>query len=171
MTDKYPNANRLNHDATDTERAVHELALAIIANMPLPIYAKTVPGLVRTTPSGGVVARSLARLADDDRGKEVGFLVRFDPPDDFSPSGIIRLHAQCIGRVIQQDWMVSHDADLLAVDWSQPPPAVISTCHTVLRVIDDLPKFVRCLQGEVAKGPPPPLTDPSDAPPPASPAS
>lgn len=147
---RYPNAARLNPDATQAEKAVHELTLAMLASMPSPsIYMKEHRLAVTTKPDGEVVAKCRARLAADGLGKEVCFLVCFNRGTrDYAERPAIHLYARCGDYVVCQDWMLYPHENLLAVDWGDTG-GIPRSCLTVLTTLRDLPRFVETLRAGV----------------------
>lgn len=147
---KCPNAHLISSEATDIEKAVFELMLAILANMPPSVYLKNIP-LNLGTRDGCTASRTLARLsgfaesADHyDRGREIGIAVQYRPSfEDFWQTIHLRIRHKEI--VYCQDWAILPGQALTDVDWSKDILDTANTCRVIYTILHDLPKFIEQL--------------------------
>lgn len=144
---KYPNAHLLSTEATDIEKAVFELMVAILANMPPSVYRKSIP-LNLGTRDGCTASRTLARLSGIDQsedrsdlGREIGIVVQYRPSFEDSWQ-TIHLRIQCGVIVYEQNWAILPGQALTDVDWSKDITSTADTCRVIYTILHDLPKFI-----------------------------
>lgn len=144
---KYPNAHLIRSEASDIEKAVFELMMAILANMPPSVYSKEIPGSLITRKMDGctyckTAARLLGTLRPDiDHGIPIGLTLRYEPSidDHWQHIELIARHGD---KLWHQNWAIFPGQALTDVDWSKNILDTANTCRVIYTILHDLPKFI-----------------------------